>query len=75
MPASNAFVERIFSACTWFDDPLRQRLKPAHFVMSVLLAVNEAMLIETVPTDEEAQAIVEVISFTYLGSSFVLGVF
>ena len=24
LPVSNAFVERVFSACTWFDDPLRQ---------------------------------------------------
>jgi hypothetical protein len=27
LPRSNAFLGRIFSACTWFDDPLRQRLK------------------------------------------------
>jgi len=23
LPASNTFLEYIFSACTWFDDPLR----------------------------------------------------
>ena len=28
LPASNAFLERIFSACTYFVDPLRQSLSP-----------------------------------------------
>jgi hypothetical protein len=61
LPASNAFLERIFSTCTRFDDPLRNRLKAKRFEMTVLLAVNEVLLDNSgnVPTDEEAQNIVE----------------
>lgn len=59
LPASNAYQERTFSACTWFDDILRQRLKNNRFEMSVLLAVNSALLKCKVPTEEEYQAIVD----------------
>ena len=41
LPASNAFLERIFSACTWFDDPVRQSLGDQRFEKSILLAVNK----------------------------------
>lgn len=41
LPASNAFQERIFSACTWHDDPLNQRLQADRFEKKVLLGVNK----------------------------------
>ncbi len=51
-PASNDFQERTFSACTNFDDSLRQRLKEGRFEMAVLLAVNETLLKEAGEVDE-----------------------
>jgi len=42
IPAANGHQERTFSACTNFDDVLRQRLKEERFEMSVLLAVNKS---------------------------------
>jgi hypothetical protein len=36
LPASNAFQERIFSACTWHDDPLNQRLQTDRFEKKVI---------------------------------------
>ena len=41
LPASNAFQERIFSACTWHDDPLNQSLHTDRFEKKVLLGVNK----------------------------------
>lgn len=74
LPASNAFLERIFSTCTRFDDPLRNALRAKRFEIAVLLAVNEALLDDSgaVPTDDEAQNIVDkVISmFDKPGSGF-----
>ena len=40
LPALNAFLERIFSTCTFYDDPLRQRLSEERFEKGVLLGVN-----------------------------------
>ena len=61
LPASNAFLERVFSICTWFDDPLRQNLKFKRLEMSVLLAVNEVLLDANgeVPDEDDAKEIVE----------------
>lgn len=59
LPAANAFQERVFSACTHFDDPLRQRLKEARFEMAVLLSINQSLLSDTVPAEDEAKKIVE----------------
>ena len=59
LPVSNPFVERISSACTWLEDPLRQCLNPARFEISVFLTLNEALLSETVLTEEEAHKIVD----------------
>ena len=56
---SNGLQERIFSACTWFDNPLRQRLQNKRFEMSVILVVNESLLKCKVPSDDEAKQIVE----------------
>ncbi len=41
LPAANAFLERIFSTATWFDDPLRQSLGRDRFEKGVLLGVNQ----------------------------------
>ena len=41
LPAANAFLERMFSTVTWFDDPLRQSLGHDRFEMGVLLGVNQ----------------------------------
>jgi len=41
LPASNAFQERIFSTCTWYDDPLNQSLKSSRFEKRVLLGANK----------------------------------
>ena len=59
LPSNNGFQERIFSACTHFDNPIRQRLKESRFEMAVLLAVNESILKCEIPTNEKAQEIVE----------------
>ena len=34
LPPSNAFLERIFGTCTWFDHHLRQRLKFSRYEMA-----------------------------------------
>ena len=59
LPPSNAFLERIFSTCTWFDNCLRQSLKFKRYEMSVLLAVNTAFLANCTPSAEEGKSIVE----------------
>ena len=59
LPPSNAFLERIFSTCTWFDHHLRQRLKFSRYEMSVLLAVNKAFLASCKPSVKEGKSIVE----------------
>ena len=59
LPPTNAYQERIFSTCTYFDDPLRQNLKFSRFEMSVLLAVNQAFLRNRIPSFEEVKSIVE----------------
>ena len=66
---SNSFQEPIFSACTWFDNPLRQRQKDGQFEMAVLLAVNEALLSCKIPSEEEAREIVERVIVTFSSSS------
>ena len=58
---SNAFLERIFSACSWFDDPLRQRLKDDHFEKAVLIAVNESLISGVSTTKEKVKGIVETV--------------
>ena len=40
IPASIAFPERIFRACTWYDDPLNQLLHDVCFERKVLLGFN-----------------------------------
>ena len=74
LPNSNAFQERIFSLCTWFDNPLRQSLKETRFEMAVLLAVNDAFLCTETPTDAETVEIMKTIVATFekeLGSDVV----
>ena len=41
LPAANAFLERMYSTATWFDDPLRQSLGHDRFEMGILLGVNQ----------------------------------
>lgn len=41
LPAANAFLERMFSTATWFDDPLRQSLGHDRFEMGFFLGVNQ----------------------------------
>ena len=43
VPASNGFQERIFSACTWSDDPLRQMQSDGEFERSLLLSINDTL--------------------------------
>ena len=57
LPSSNGFQERIFSACTWFDNPLRQSLKSTRFEMAVLLAVNKSLLCCKVFSEEKFEEI------------------
>ena len=45
-PSSNAYHERIFSSCTYFDTKLRNRLGPERFEMAVLLTVNRVWMEE-----------------------------
>jgi len=54
-------MERIFSTCTWFDNPLRQRLNDEKFEMAVIIAVNECILNEKEPSDERKMEIVEMV--------------
>ena len=72
LPNSNAFQERTFSTCTYFDDPLRQRLKRERFEMAVLLAVNEALLKTEVPSEADAKQIVSKVLATFEKSPLVL---
>ena len=65
LPSNNGLQERIFSTCTWFDDPLRQRLKNSRFEMAVILAANKALLTCKVPSEEEARALVEEVIATF----------
>ena len=58
LPTHNGFQERTFSVCTWFDSPIRQRLKGSRFEMAVLLAVNEGILSLEIPSEEEAKNII-----------------
>ncbi len=58
VPSSNDFQERTFSACTFFDDVLRQRLKEGRFEMAVLLAKNESLLNKTEIDDDRAKDII-----------------
>lgn len=59
LDSTNAFQERIFSTCTWFDDPLRQSLKDGRFEMAVLLAANDALISKfDTPTEDQAKDIV-----------------
>ena len=44
LPPSNTFLERIFSACTWFDGHVRQRFNGDYFEKAVLVAVNECLI-------------------------------
>ena len=53
----------MFSACTWFDDPLRQRLKDDCFEKAVLVAVNECLISGVSATKERVKAIVEKVVF------------
>ena len=59
LPTHNGFQERTFSICTWFDSPIRQRLKGSRFEMAVLLAVNESLLSCEVPSEDKAKEIVK----------------
>lgn len=59
LPSHNGFQERIFSTCTWFDDPLRQSLGHARFEMAVLLAVNTNLIQCEVPSEEKVREIVK----------------
>ena len=61
LPRSNAFLERIFSACSWCDDPLRQRLKDDCFEKAILIAVNESLISGVSTTQETVKAIVETV--------------
>ena len=59
LPPSNTFLELIFSACTWFDDPLRQRLKGKRFEMAFLISVNDNLINGVVPSEKKVQEIIE----------------
>ena len=61
LPPSNAFLERIFSACSWCDDPLLQRLKDDRFEKAVLIAVNESLISGVSTTKEKVKGIVETV--------------
>ena len=63
LPRSNAFLERIFSACTWFDDPLRQSLTDNRFEKAVLVAVNESLISGVSTTKENAKVMVKTVIY------------
>ena len=44
IPPSNGYQERVFSACTYFDRNIQQRLKDEKYELKVLLAVNERLV-------------------------------
>ena len=46
MPDSNAYQERVFSASSCFDAPLRNRLKVHKYEMQTLVKVNRSMVTE-----------------------------
>ena len=69
LPSMNSFQECIFSTCTWFDNPLCQRLHNGRFDMAVILDVNEALLTCKIPSEEEAKKIVERVIATFSDSS------
>ena len=46
MPDSNAYQERVFSASSYFDTPLRNRLKVHKYEMQTLVKVNRSMVTE-----------------------------
>ena len=69
---SNAFQERTFRACTYFDNPSRQRLKSECFKIDVLLAANEALLKTEVPSDADAKEIVSNVLATFEKNHLVL---
>lgn len=51
-PSHNGFQERVFSRGTYFDDPLKQRLKEENFEKSVLNSLNQEKikdLMELIP--------------------------
>ena len=49
----------MLSACTWFDDPVRQRLRDNRFEKAVLVAVDECLISGVSATKERVKAIVE----------------
>ena len=51
VPSSNGYQERVFSACTYFDGDLKQRLKDTRYEMKVLTAVNEQLVDDLSPID------------------------
>ena len=61
LPPSDAFLERIFSACTWFTGPLRQRLKDNRFEKAVFIAVNESLISGVSTTKEKVKGIIETV--------------
>ena len=65
LPSHNGFQERTFSICTWFDNPIRQRLNGARFEMTVLIAVNEGTFSCEVPSGDKAKKIVEKVITKY----------
>jgi hypothetical protein len=59
LPASNGHQECTFSTCTHFNDNLRQRLSAEKFEQLILLAANKENTSIKIPTEKEAQAIIE----------------
>ena len=55
----------MFSACTWFDDPLHQRLKDDCFEKAVLVTVNDSLVSGVSVTKEKVKAIVEKVVFQF----------
>ena len=73
---SNGFLERIFSACTWFDNLLYQRLKDKQLEMVVLVTVNNCLITGVVSSKEKVKDIVasDVAQFDKEGNLPVLGI-
>ena len=72
-PSSNAYQERIFSSCTYFDAKLRNRLGPQRFEMAVLLTVNcvwmeEMLKAEPLSKEDVDEAAEEVLKFFGIGN-------
>ena len=53
VPSSNGYQERVFSACTYFDGDLKQRLKDTRYEMKVLTAVPVVHWVAP-PNDEDS---------------------